>query len=333
MAGLLDDIVVTAAGMPETLPKDYVSPFRRQMLAARGEVSPERQRAMDGANVAARAQAELNMMKAAEAASRARPAAAPIPVRAAAPAVPPPQKATTPVPGLAMKALQSGADYADEKSASNRQFGLFGNLVNNMFDSPVAARITDELFKIFARPEFTQTGFGVTPLTAFSSASFAKQQSDAAEAEKQQLEEERKTKAALAERRVDAEEARNVISAAREERLSLGKKITPSVPINKTTVDAVVGLIEENEDLLKKAGAGNWFKFFDADTSQKKRLAGQILLNAKQKGLTIKRSIDDILGAPAQATAAPTGQAPAPAQAAAANATTPKTDAFINLNK
>ena len=301
---------------------NYVSPFRRQMLAARGEVSPERQRAMDAADVAARAQAELNMMKAAEAASRVRPAAAPVPVQAAAPAVPPPQKATTPVPGLAQQALQSGINYADEKSASNRQFGLFGNLVNNMFDSPVAGQITDELFKIFARPEFTQTGFGVTPLTAFSRASFAKQQSDAAEVEKQQLEEERKAKAALTERRVAAEEARNVISAAREERLSLGKKITPSVPINKTTVDAVVGLIEENKDLLEKAGAGNWF--FAADTSQKKRLAGQILLNAKQKGLTIEQSIDDIRGKTEQAPAAPSGQAPAPAAS-------PRQDKFTGL--
>jgi hypothetical protein len=330
MAGLLDDIVVTAAGMPETLPKDYVSPFRRQMLAARGEVSPERQRAMDGADVAARAQAEIDMMNRARRAppptAATLPSAAsftgvPVP-RSVAP--PPPRKPMTPVPGLAREALQSGADYADEKSAANRQFGLFGNLVNNMFDSPVAGQITDELFKIFARPEFTQTGWGVTPLTAFSSASFAKQQSDAAEAEKQQLEEERKAKASLDERRVSTAEAR-------EERLSFVKKVPGSVPINKTTVAAVVGIIEKNKDLLKIAGAGNWFQ--DADTAQKRKLATQVLIIAKQKGLTLKEAIDDIRGAPAQATAAPTGQAPARAQAPAANATTTKTDAFINLKK
>tara|TARA_R110000823_G_scaffold181874_5_gene314191 strand:+ start:488 stop:1456 length:969 start_codon:yes stop_codon:yes gene_type:complete len=322
MAGLLDDIIVTAAGMPETLPKDYVSPFRRQMLAARGEVSPERQRAMDGADVAARAQAEIDMMNRAR---RAPPPTgvtvplAPSPANVPVPrsVAPPPRKPETPVPGLAKEALQSGADYADEKSASNRQFGLFGNLVNNMFDSPVAGQITDELFKIFARPEFTQTGFGVTPLTAFSRASFAKQQADTAEVEKQQLEEERKAKASLDERRVSTAEAR-------EERLSFVKKVPGSVPINKTTVAAVVGIIEANADLMKIAGTGNWF--FDADTAQKRKLATRVLINAKQKGLTLQEAIQDIIGAPAQAPAAP-------AQAPAANATTTKTDAFINLKK
>jgi len=67
--------------------------------------------------------------------------------------------------------------------------------------------------------------------------------------------------------------------------------------------------------LLKKAG-GNWFtRFFGADTSQKKRLARQILLNARQKRLTIEKSIADIMGKTEQAPAAPSGQAQAPAAA------------------
>jgi DNA-binding transcriptional MerR regulator len=88
-----------------------------------------------------------------------------------------------PYANLTQTATNAGRDYADQQ----KQFGLFGNLVNSMFDSPVAAQITDRLMEVFARPEFIESRFGQTPFTAFSRAAYGLTQSEAAAAQQEAL--------------------------------------------------------------------------------------------------------------------------------------------------